>query len=69
MEIKLKKDSSWKLIAENQMVGDGCGFYVFRDLYETPNGRVSITKSKTIVEGAYKKSGQTPAQILQENLL
>lgn len=27
-----------KLIAENQKVGDGTGWYLIRNLYEKPNG-------------------------------
>jgi hypothetical protein len=63
-------DPNWNLLAENQLVGDGCGFWVFRDLYETQEGkRVSVKKSKTIYEKVYKNSGKTEAQILEENLL
>jgi len=35
-----------KLIAENQSVGDGCGWYLIRNLYEKPNGeRYSVRKT------------------------
>jgi len=34
----LKKKKMDKLIAENQKVGDGAGFYCVSNLYEKPNG-------------------------------
>lgn len=56
-----------KLIEENQFIGLGFGFCVFRDLYEKENGeRVSVKRSRTFDWKEYKGKGKTYKQIFNE---
>ena len=48
-------DKIMKLIAENQYVGNGVGFYIIRDLYEDERGRrTSVRKTCLIPEQGTK---------------
>lgn len=46
-----------KLIESNQMVGNGMGFFVIRDLYEKSDGsRVSVAKTTSIETAKERKT-------------
>lgn len=61
------KENTMKLIAENQLVGDGLGCAMFRDLFENALGeRISVRKSKTFDMQSQRKLGEVypPKQVL-----